>query len=66
MDQVKFVENSLKNLKWYGLPTQTISRQIFLKAVFHKLYSVHSWIPWPNCYAIYLQFVSWFSYLIIM
>ena len=45
---------SLKYLKWYGLPKQTISLQIFLKAVFHKLYSAHSWIPWPNCSVIYL------------
>ena len=21
----------------------------FLKAVFHKFYLVHSWIPWPIC-----------------
>ena len=36
-----------KNLKWYGLPKQTIIiTSIFLKAVFHKFYLVHSWIPW--------------------
>ena len=34
---------SLKNLKWYGLPNQNN----FLKAFFHKFYLVHSWIPWP-------------------
>ena len=33
----------LKNLKWYGLPIL-----IFLKAVFHKFYFSHSWIPWPK------------------
>ena len=26
----------LKNLKWYGLPRQTVSLQFFLKAVFHE------------------------------
>ena len=31
----------LKNLKWYCLPTN------FLKALFHKFYFVHSWIPQP-------------------
>ena len=34
----------LKNLKGYSLPKQTIN---FLKAVLHKFYLVHSWIPWP-------------------
>ena len=33
----------LNNLKWYGLPKQTISLQIFLKAVFHKFYLVYSY-----------------------
>ena len=31
----------LKNWKWYGLALN------FLKAVFHKFYLAHSWIPWP-------------------
>ena len=38
----------LKNLKWHGPPKQTISPQIFLKAVFHKFYLVHSRISWPK------------------
>ena len=46
----------LKNLRWYGIPRQTISiwyteadhiTSNFLKAVFHKFYLVHSWILWP-------------------
>ena len=36
MAQLKFVEDSLK---------QIISLQFFLKAVFHKFYLAHSWIP---------------------
>ena len=35
----------LKNLKSYGQPKETISLQIFLKAVFHKFYLVHSCHP---------------------
>ena len=72
---VKIVKNELskicrrqplKNLNWYGLPRRTISLQFF-KAVFHKFYKVHSWIPWPiyssfeseNCYpTIYFNFNS--------
>ena len=38
-----------KNLKRYGLLRQTISLQIFLKAVFHKFYFFHSWILWSIC-----------------
>ena len=34
IDQAKFVED-------------TLSPSDFLKAVFHKFYLVHSWIPWP-------------------
>ena len=36
----------LKSLKGYSLLKQTISLQIFLRAVFHKFYLVHSWILW--------------------
>ena len=36
-----FGRQPLKNLKWYGE-----------KAVFHKFYLVHSWIPWPICYTL--------------
>ena len=39
---------TLESLKWYGL-------QIFWKAVFHKLYLVHSWIPWPKEITSYLK-----------
>ena len=39
-------KQALKNLKWYGLLRQTITTN-FLKAVFHRFYLVHSWIPWP-------------------
>ena len=34
----------LKKLNWYGLLRQSIPLQIFLKAVFHKFYLVHSLI----------------------
>ena len=44
MDQVKFVKTAFKNLKWYGLPKQTILLQKILKAIFHKFYLVRSWI----------------------
>ena len=40
MDQVKFAE-AFKKL-------EMISSSIFLKTVFHKFYSVRSWIPWPT------------------
>ena len=35
MDQVKFVEDSITS--------------DLLKGVSHKIYLVHSWIPWPIC-----------------
>ena len=46
MNQVKFVVEALKIMKWYGLPQQTTSLQI-LKAFFHKFYLVYSWILCP-------------------
>ena len=46
MEQVKFVEDSL----YFS----------FLKAVFHKFYLLHSWIPWPLvlCFIIFLHFLE--------
>ena len=37
-----FGRQPLKNVQWYGL----------LKAVFHKFYLIHSWIPWPMWMAV--------------
>ena len=37
----------LKNLKGYGLVQADHTPSNFLKAVFHKFYSVHSWILCP-------------------
>ena len=42
MDQLKFVEDSHEKI-WKDHTTSN-----FLKAVFHKFYLVHSWIPWPT------------------
>ena len=44
MDQVKFVKDSLENFEMIWSAHITAN---FLKAVLHKLYLVHSWIPWP-------------------
>ena len=44
-----YLTQPLKSLKGYGLLRQTISLQIFLKAVFHKFYFFHSWILWSIC-----------------
>ena len=38
----------LKNSKWYVLPEADHITSNFLKAIFHKFYLVHSWIPWPK------------------
>ena len=34
---------------------QTISLQLFQKAVFHKIYLIHPWILCPKCFEIELQ-----------
>ena len=46
---------SLKNLKRYGLPKAGHIPSIFLKAVFHEFYLVHSWILCP----IWISQKSW-------
>ena len=45
--------------KAYHLPS------IFLKAVFHKYYFVHSWILYPNCISMFLRSLhNRFSYIV--
>ena len=53
-----------------NLRKQTIIISYFLKAVFHKFYLVHSWIPWPilydqlkNCIYTYILKKNWISIL---
>ena len=48
MDQLKFVEDSLWNLKWYGLLRLIFWSADILKAVFQKFYLIHSWILYPT------------------
>ena len=41
-------KRAFKNLKGYGLPKPDHIPSVFLKAVFHKFYLVHSWIFRPK------------------
>ena len=41
-------KRAFKNLKGYGLPKPDHIPSVFLKAVFHKFYLVHSWIFCPK------------------
>ena len=52
MDQVKYGSQPLKTLKKHDLLKADHTSSNFLKAVFHKIYLVHSWI-------LYLKFCLW-------
>ena len=54
MDQVKFVEDSLKKVEviWSAKVDHITSN--FLKVVFHECYLVHSEILCPNCSCYFL------------
>ena len=59
--QVKLVEDSLWKIWLDMLCLSRPYTSYFLKAVFHKYYLIHSWLPWPKYCWLYIVALFFFS-----